>query len=92
MILAIKKLLRRDRPQQSAEEGQKLETTREVLGLPAGYHMVLDSLRGGYTEGFDPNKMYRFRRPGWAKSQSFRLRDQGPYFNVAALYWRDPFA
>jgi hypothetical protein len=55
-----------------------------------GYKPVLDASHGGYWPGFDRDKELVFDREEWAGPECFKLADQGPYFNVAGLYWRDP--
>jgi hypothetical protein len=52
---------------------------------------VLNPMTGCYWPSFDRNKLYRFRRGENGEVQSFRLSETNPYFNVAGLYFRDPF-
>ncbi len=48
---------------------------------------VVDLLRGGYFPGFDRNQEYLFRRGAETTGAIYRLCDQGPYFDVANLFW-----
>jgi hypothetical protein len=52
---------------------------------------VLNPMTDRYWPGFDRDKLYRFRRGKDGEVQSFRLSETNPYFNVAGLYFRDPF-
>jgi hypothetical protein len=54
--------------------------------------LVLDPYTGSYAKGIDREKLYQFRRGADGEVESFRLSETGPYFNIAGLYWRDPFS
>lgn len=58
--------------------------------IERGYMPVYDNFGGSYWPGFAPKKELVFIREEWAGPSSFRLSDQGPYFNLAGLYWREP--
>ena len=49
--------------------------------------MLLDPLSGGYAAGFRNDREYRWLRRGGAEPTTYRLCDQGPYFNIAGLYF-----
>lgn len=51
---------------------------------------VISPFGMGYSEGFDPEATYEFKRLGDEAVSTFRMRDQHPYFNVCGLFWREP--
>jgi hypothetical protein len=50
---------------------------------------VLDIMRGGYSEGFDRNRVYRFSRDDGTNGFVGRIADTSPYFNLAGLYYSE---
>lgn len=54
------------------------------------WRSVFNPMTGRYSQGFDPSKLYLFRRFGEEKVSSFRMSEQSPFFNVWGLQYRDP--
>jgi len=51
---------------------------------------VINSACGGYWPDFDARQELEFIRVGSRSVKRFKLSDQGPFFNIAGLYWREP--
>ena len=56
----------------------------------AAWLPVINQRRGGYMDGFDPNREYDFKRLGSDQIERYRLGDQPDWFNVAGLLFATP--